>query len=184
LTTSDEGNATKNESLDWRCYRHPDREAGVKCRRCERAICPDCMISAPVGFQCPECVKGAPPVRTMRSLRRDPYVTMTLIAVNLAVFAPRLAGNSDQSRDLGLLGGAVADGDWWRIVTSGFLHFDLLHIAFNMVMLWMLGNLLEPSIGRIRFGLVYAVSLLTGSLGVLLLDPDVVTGARQAPCSG
>jgi membrane associated rhomboid family serine protease len=184
LTPSEGESATANESLDWRCYRHPDREAGVKCRRCERPICPDCMISAPVGFQCRECVKGAPAVRTLRSLRADPYVTIVLIAVNVAVFLPHLNAPDQQTRDLGLLAAFVAHGDWWRIVTSGFLHFDLLHVGFNMVILWMVGNMLEPSIGRIRFGLVYAVSLLAGSLGVLLLDPGALTGGASGAVFG
>ena len=142
------------------------------------------MISAPVGFQCRECVKGAPPVRTLRSLRADPYVTMALIAVNVAVFLPHLNDPDGQTRDLGLLAAFVAHGDWWRIVTSGFLHFDLLHVGFNMLILWMVGNMLEPSIGRIRFGLVYAVSLLSGSLGVLLLEPDVITGGASGAVFG
>jgi membrane associated rhomboid family serine protease len=142
------------------------------------------MISAPVGFQCRECVKGAPAVRTLRSLRRDPYLTMALIAVNVAVFVPHLNQPDQQTRDLGLLADAVAHGDWWRIITSGFLHFDVLHIAFNMIILWMLGNMLEPSIGRIRFGLLYAVSLLAGSLGVLVLDPNVVTGGASGAVFG
>lgn len=142
------------------------------------------MISAPVGFQCRECVKGAPPVRTLRSLRRDPYVTMALIAVNVAVFLPRLNQSDQQTRNLGLFADAVAHGDWWRVVTSGFLHFDLLHIGFNMVILWMLGNILEPAIGRIRFGLLYGVSLLAGSLGVLVLDPNALTGGASGAVFG
>ena len=142
------------------------------------------MISAPVGFQCRECVKGAPPVRTLRSLRTDPYVTMALVAINVAIFFPRLSGANGQARDLGLLGSAVAGGEWWRIVTSGFLHFDVLHIAFNMLILWQIGHLLEPAIGRIRFGLVYAVSLLAGSLGVLALDPDALTGGASGAVFG
>jgi membrane associated rhomboid family serine protease len=169
--------------LDWRCYKHPAKEAGVRCRRCERAICPDCMISAPVGFQCRECVKGAPAVRTLRSLRPDPYVTMALIAINVAVYLPSLGGG-DQGRDLGLFGPAVATGDWWRIVTSGFLHFGLLHIGFNMVLLWWLGSMLEPALGRIRFGLLYICSLLAGSLAVLLLDPNVLTGGASGAVFG
>lgn len=169
--------------LDWHCYRHPDREAGVRCRRCERAICPDCMISAPVGFQCPSCVKGGTPVRTMRSLRPDPYASLVLIAANVAVFLVG-SGSSSQERDLGLFGPAVADGEWWRIVTSGFLHFGILHVAFNMLLLWWLGQMLEPSLGRVRFVLTYAVSLLAGSLGALLLDPDALTGGASGAVFG
>jgi membrane associated rhomboid family serine protease len=165
--------------LDWRCYRHPEREAGVKCRRCERPICPDCMISAPVGFQCRECVKGAPAVRTMRSLRTDPYVTMALIAINAVVFLARV----DQV-DIGLFGPAVADGDWYRVVTSGFLHYDILHIGFNMVLLWWLGSMLEPALGRVRFAVLYLGALLAGSLGVLLLDPRALTGGASGAVFG
>jgi membrane associated rhomboid family serine protease len=165
--------------LDWHCYKHPDREAGVRCRRCERAICPDCMISAPVGFQCRECVKGAPAVRTLTSLRADPYVTMALVAVNVVVFLAQV----DQT-DIGLFGPAVADGDWYRIVTSGFLHYDLLHIGFNMVLLWWLGQMLEPALGRVRFGLLYAGALVAGSLGVLVLDPTALTGGASGAVFG
>jgi membrane associated rhomboid family serine protease len=129
-------------------------------------------------------VKGAPSVRTLRSLRTDPYVTMALIAINVAVFVPHLNQPDQQTRDLGLLAGLVAHGDWWRVVSSGFLHFDLIHIGFNMLILWMLGNMLEPAIGRIRFGVVYAVSLLSGSLGVLLLEPNVITGGASGAVFG
>lgn len=183
MTTGEGEDAPVVDDLDWHCYKHPDREAGVKCRRCERPICPDCMISAPVGFQCRECVKGAPAVRTLRSLRPDPYATMALIAVNVAIFLPTMGG-ADESRDLGLFGPAVANGDWWRLVTSGFLHFDLLHIGFNMVLLWWLGTMLEPSLGRVRFLVLYAGALLAGSLGVLVLDPNALTGGASGAVFG
>jgi membrane associated rhomboid family serine protease len=137
------------------------------------------MISAPVGFQCRECVKGAPAVRTLRSLRPDPYLTMALIAVNAVVFLGRVG-----SGDIGLFGPAVAAGDWWRIVTSGFLHYDILHIGFNMVLLWWLGSMLEPSLGRVRFGILYAGALLAGSLGVLVLDPNALTGGASGAVFG
>lgn len=172
-----------DERYEWHCYRHPAREAGVKCRRCERPICPDCMIAAPVGFQCPECVKGAPAVRTMRSLHREPYVTMALIAINAVIFLGG-QGQSNQTRQLGLDAFDVAHGDWWRIVTAGFLHFDVLHIVFNMLILWWLGRMLEPALGRVRFGVLYAVALLAGALGVLLLEPNAITGGASGAVFG
>ena len=171
--------ADTEPDLDWHCYKHPDREAGVKCRRCERAICPDCMISAPVGFQCRECVKGAPAVRTMRSLRPDPYVTMALIAVNAVLFLGQV-----RASDIALFGPAVAAGEWYRIITSGFLHYDLLHVGFNMFLLWWLGNMLEPSLGRVRYLVLYFGALLAGSLGVLLLSPNDVTGGASGAVFG
>jgi membrane associated rhomboid family serine protease len=178
--------ASPDEDYDWHCYRHPDREAGVKCRRCERPICPDCMVSAPVGFQCRQCVKAAPPVRSVRSMRSltgDPYVAIALIAVNVVIFFAG-QGAGDQTRDLGLNGVLVANGDWWRIVTSGFLHLSLLHLAFNMFLLWWLGRMLEPTLGMVRFGVLYATALLGGSLGVLLLDPDAITGGASGAVFG
>ena len=75
----------------------------------------------------------------------------------------------------------VADGQVWRIVTSGFLHAGFLHIAINMFALFILGTLLEPGIGTPRFLAVYFVSLLAGSFGALLLDPNETTvGASGA----
>ena len=75
----------------------------------------------------------------------------------------------------------VAHGQWWRIVTSGFLHENLIHIGFNMYVLYLLGQMLEPALGQLRFGVIYAVSLLTGSFGALLVSPHAPTvGASGA----
>src|SRR5919201_4838102 len=80
-----------------------------------------------------------------------------------------------------LLGPTVADGDVWRLVTAGFLHAGFLHIAFNMYLLWILGQLLEPTLGSLRFGVLYFTALLWGSLGALVVQPDAVTvGASGA----
>ncbi len=169
----------------WDCYRHPGRESGVRCRRCERPICPDCMITAPVGFQCRECVRQAPPVQSLRSLATRPVVTYALIAVSVAAFVPSLGagagpGSNPLAVDFALYGPAVAAGEWWRLVTSGFLHYGFIHLAFNMIILVQLGAMLEPTLGRLRFGVLYATALLGGSFGALLLQP----GARTAGASG
>jgi membrane associated rhomboid family serine protease len=173
------------------CYRHPDRESGGRCARCSRPICPSCMITASVGFQCPECVKGAPQVRTLRSLHRDPHVTWALLAVNVAVYLPSLGGGQMLSRrgnplavDYALFGPAVAAGEWWRLVTSGFLHYGLVHIGFNMLILYMLGQMLEPALGRVRFAGIYLAALLAGSAGALLLSHGALTAGASGAVYG
>jgi membrane associated rhomboid family serine protease len=159
------------------CYRHPDRETGVSCSNCGRPICPDCMTSTSVGMRCPECARDRTPVRSLRSLEREPTLTYSLIGVNVLVaVAVFLSGASATSFGGGSLLQAlavsqveIARGEVWRLVTAGFVHAGMLHLAFNMFALYVLGGLLEPAIGRLRFALIYFVSLLAGSFGALLL---------------
>jgi membrane associated rhomboid family serine protease len=178
------------------CYRHADRRAGVVCQRCDRPICPDCMRQASVGFHCPECTKqGAQKVVRADQLRTRPVATLALIGVNLVVFVAGIGeGLRTSARFIaegGLVASAfnpftqevigVAHGEWWRIVTAGFLHATVLHVAFNMFILYQLGVVLEPALGRWRFLLAYFVSMLGGSLGVMLVDPSAFTvGASGA----
>jgi membrane associated rhomboid family serine protease len=177
--------------VDVACYRHPDREAGVACQRCERPICPSCMHQASVGFHCPECVKErGQRVYTPSQLGGgQPVVTMALIGMNAVVFVLGLvlagsATTNGSRTDLGLDGGLasvlVAQGEWYRLVTSGFLHVNLVHVGLNMLLLWVLGRLLEPAIGSPRFLLLYATSLLAGSFGVVVLDQGLTVGASGA----
>jgi membrane associated rhomboid family serine protease len=170
------------------CYRHRDRETGVSCSSCGRPICPDCMTPTPVGMRCPECSRQKTKVRTAATIRRDPQLAYALIAINVIAFLAMSAGGGGLDGRGGtvysngfLFGPDVADGEWWRIVSSGFLHAGLLHLAFNMYFLYFLGTLMEPEIGKLRFGAIYLVSLLGGSFGALLVSPDAVTvGASGA----
>ena len=176
------------------CYRHPSRETGVSCSNCGRPICPDCMTTTPVGMRCPECAGQRTVVKTLRSTVRRPELTIALIAVNVVVFLAEghislTGGESGKVYEEGALFGSieghpslgVAHGQWWRVITGGFLHENVLHIAFNMYVLYVLGSLLEPALGRLRFGLIYAVSLLAGSFGALLVTPHSLTvGASGA----
>lgn len=176
------------------CYRHGDRDSGVRCARCERPICPECMITAPVGFQCPACVKGDHTrVLTMRDLhaQRRPLVSLVLIAVNVAAFLPSLVaptalgrGGNPLAADFALYGPAVANGEWWRLITSGFLHFGFMHLGFNLFALWLLGSALEPVLGRVRFTVVYFVGLLAGSAGALVLSYDALTAGASGAVFG
>jgi membrane associated rhomboid family serine protease len=161
------------------CYRHPDREAHVRCARCNRRICPDCMIDASVGFQCPECVReGNAGVRQARTsfggrISNDAgYVTKVLIGLNVLMFIAQQVSPSVQQH-LWLLGYArdpftgqlegVANGEYYRLLTSAFLHEGFVHIAMNMYALFLFGPPLEQALGRARFALVYVLAALGGS---------------------
>jgi membrane associated rhomboid family serine protease len=162
------------------CYRHPSRETGVSCSNCGNPICPDCMTATPVGMRCPDCARQKTPTRALQSLAVDPIATYVLIAINVAVFFG--VRSSPQSyQDLVLYGPFVAGGDYWRLLTSGFLHVEYWHIGMNMLSLYWLGRLVEPALGHPKFVAIYLASLLTGSLGVLILDPNSPTlGASGA----
>ena len=173
------------------CVRHPDRATRLACSRCGRPACPDCLREASVGYHCVDCVAAAVPTRApRRAAGTRSLVVPTLVALNLAVFAwtvvqaRSLLDNADAAlfREWALVPTAVADGEWWRLVTAGFLHIGPLHIAFNMYALWVLGRDLEIVLGRGRFLALYLVSLLGGSAAVVLFaDPDqYVAGASGA----
>lgn len=176
------------------CYRHPSRETGVSCSSCGRPICPDCMTPTSVGMRCPECSRERTKVKTIRSLPSTPIVTQALIGINVAVFLAEVStgvtlGGSDSGWvfDHGaLFGPFMSHGyhQYWRLLTSGFLHEGLLHIAFNMFFLWFAGRMLEPAIGRLNFAAVYFASLLAGSFGALLFQPDIPTIGASTACFG
>jgi membrane associated rhomboid family serine protease len=170
------------------CYRHPNRVTGVSCSSCGRPICPDCMTPTPVGMRCPECAKQKTKVHNMRAMRSDPRVTVGIIIVCAVAFLASgsfglgSAGGGRLLNDFALYGPAIdVNHEYWRLVTGGFLHAGLLHIGFNMYLLWILGQMLEPTLGSGRFAALYATALLWGSFGALLLTPDAHTvGASGA----
>ena len=178
------------------CYRHPDRETGIRCTRCDRPICPECMVSASVGFQCPECVRNgsgtghAPSASQPRTLAggtvaADPrLLTKLLVGVNLLVFLVQLSLGDRFTDRFDLIGRAwvpelgttlqgVAEGQWYRLLTSMFLHGSVMHIAFNMLSLWWIGGPLEAALGRARYLALYFISGFAGSaLTYLLAEPN------------
>jgi membrane associated rhomboid family serine protease len=176
------------------CYRHPDRETCVSCSSCGRPICPDCMTPTPVGMRCPECASQR--TRVVRGVGRpegfrQTPATYVLIAINVIAYLIEIAsgagglfgggGLSQFEADFALFGPSIAEGEWYRLVTSGFLHASIIHIGFNMFLLLILGRLLEPALGTPRFLALYFASLLAGSFGALVVEPNAVTiGASGA----
>ena len=159
------------------CPRHPDRVSYVRCQRCNRPTCPQCQVAAPVGVLCVDCVReaeksagGARARAAARSGRGT--VTMTLIAMNVAFYLYGSAtGMRAWENNFGL---APVFGlhEPWRWVTSGFVHLGLLHIGINMLMLYQFGRQLEAILGGKRFLTLYGISLLGGSLAIVLLAPS------------
>jgi membrane associated rhomboid family serine protease len=172
------------------CYRHPGRQTYLRCNRCERYICGDCMRAAAVGHQCVECVDAG--ARTIRQPRTRfggrepagaPVITYALIAINVLVFVLQMAlGNLE--RQLALWPPAVADGQLYRLVTSAFVHYGATHLLLNMWALYVLGPPLEMLLGRLRFGALYALSGLGGSVLVYLLTLNVMTAGASGAVFG
>ncbi|MFE9055567.1 rhomboid family intramembrane serine protease [Streptomyces mutabilis] len=187
------------------CYRHPDRETGIRCTRCERPICTDCMVNASVGFHCPDCASGrtggngpAPAASRPRTLAggtiaADPHLlTKILIGINIAVFIAVHTLSETFLGDMVLIGQwppapyvpheGVAEGEWYRLVTTMFTHEEIWHLGFNMLSLWFLGGPLEAALGRARYLTLYLASGLAGSaLTYLLASPGQATlGASGA----
>ena len=148
--------------------------------------------------------QGGPARRATRarywSARQPTLVTYALISINVGLFiwlalldpdtltgSDGITGRSPDELgqwDLGLAAPFLENGEWYRLVTSGFLHFGIIHLAFNMLLLFQLGQLLEPAIGRIRFGLLYFAALLGGSAGALLVQPNAFHGGASGAVFG
>ena len=173
------------------CYRHPMVSTMVHCTRCGRPICPDCMIPAPVGHQCPECVQQARREFRQGTGRRvavrSVSATKVILAAIVGVFvlelatggAATLGGGGDQAQLLRL--GAlqpylVADGDVWRLLTAVFLHFNLMHILFNAWALWIFGTMVERDFGTARFVAIYLVTGYLASVTSYAFGPENMVG--------
>ena len=177
------------------CYRHPDVQTRVHCTRCDRPICPDCMIPAPVGHQCPECVEQARrdfrsgPGRALRGgvsatnallvAIAIPFVIEVIIGGPQALFSP----SPEILFDMGAMQPiAVADGQFWRLFTAMFLHVGLLHIALNAYFFWLFGRMVEASFGRTWMVLIYVVAGFLASVASYAFGPvtTLAVGASGA----
>jgi membrane associated rhomboid family serine protease len=170
------------------CYRHPNRETGRSCTRCGKPACGDCLVQVDIGSQCVDCIKASrPDVKTRAKFwnaRQPTLVTYVLIGINVAVYLWTASSRRNEVRIALYEPFLTVNGEYYRLITSGFLHYSIFHIGMNMLLLFQLGQLLEPSIGRLRFGLLYFASLLLGSFGALLLQPNGLTGGASGAVFG
>lgn len=180
------------------CYRHPGRDAGRRCTRCGRVACSECLVQASIGSHCVDCVKATRPPAAQRvqqwSATNSLLATKVLIALNLAVYvyiaakgaSDALGGNrvTQVQFDLGLNRVFIAEGEYYRLLTAGFIHFGLIHLGFNMFAFWNLGQMLEPISGRVQYVLLYFAALLAGSAGALVVGGNGITGGASGAVFG
>jgi membrane associated rhomboid family serine protease len=174
-----------------RCYRHPDRETLVHCTRCGRPICPECMIPAPVGHHCPECVAEAKREFRQGAGRRMAIrgfsVTRAIMVITIAAFLVEvaLAGSNSlisgpSPQKLVDLGGAfppfIANGQWWRLLTPMLLHIGILHIALNMYALYLFGPQVERDFGKVALVAIYLVAVFAGNVAEYAFGPVISVG--------
>ncbi|MFI6579100.1 rhomboid family intramembrane serine protease [Nocardiopsis sp. NPDC050513] len=176
------------------CYRHTNRETGVSCTRCERPICPDCMVEASVGYQCPNCVaegrRTTRPARTVFGGRAvsKPYVTWTILGLIAAGYlaqtvtaaSPLSVGGSPLVWEFGMRGFGVTQngeafgvlsGEWYRLVSAAFLHGGIFHLLFNGYAMFLLGTQLERWLGHGRFLALWVLGAVAGSVLTALVEP-------------
>jgi membrane associated rhomboid family serine protease len=152
------------------CYRHPDRFTGIRCQRCGKPICGECMNPASVGFQCPDCIRlGQRSVRSPRTsfgaalTVHGGLVTKILVGLVIAIYVLDLISQGMLSNVLAMSNLLVLDGQYWRLITYGFTSRGLLNTAFIALILWFVGRPLEEMLGGWRFGLLYVLSGFGGA---------------------
>jgi membrane associated rhomboid family serine protease len=166
------------------CARHPDRPAVTVCVRCERSICMEDLVEAPVGYQCVDCARTASPVHRLGDLDPTPNVTRALVGAIVAVAALEAIGAVDV-RAFALIPLLVGAGEWWRLVTSALLHAGIVHLAFNGILLWRLGAILEQRVGGTGLLGIAASGMAGGGLGVVgLAWLTVATDLTRIPLLG
>ncbi|WP_053732072.1 rhomboid family intramembrane serine protease [Nocardia sp. NRRL S-836] len=178
------------------CARHADRPTRLRCTRCDRPACPDCLREAAVGYQCVDCVnenrKTSRRSQTLVGAEQTdgrPVVTQVLMVLNALAFvvtavqagSPFVNQTSQIFVASSLQPLLTANGEWWRILTSGFMHFGLWHLVLNMAVLYIAGSSVEPELGRLRFTVVYFLSLLGGNAAAFYFGG---VGGQLAGASG
>ena len=159
------------------CNYHSEKETNVKCSRCEKYICVDCMRSASIGYQCPACASDSTPV--IKGINRNRFipnqkntpVTKFLSISLIAIFLLQELTGTLLVKSFALFAPLVTSGEWWRLISAGFLHGSIIHLLFNVYILWVIGSQLESIVGNIKFIIIYFVSLLGGSVASYLFSP-------------
>jgi len=159
------------------CINHSEQITYVRCSRCEKYICTDCMRPASIGYQCPDCASDATPI--IRGINKNSFIpsqvnnqaTKFLSISLITVYVAQFVLGDILISNFALFAPSVSTGQWWRLLTAGFLHGSILHLLFNVYILWVLGSQLESILGKTKFVVIYFVSLIGGSIASFLFSP-------------
>ena len=159
------------------CVNHSNQVTYVRCSRCENYICTDCMRPASIGYQCPSCASDSTPVikginrnRFIPNQKDTPVTKFLSISLIIIFLLQELTGTL-LVKSFALFAPLVTSGEWWRLISAGFLHGSIIHLLFNVYILWVIGSQLESIVGNIKFIIIYFVSLLGGSVASYLFSP-------------
>jgi len=179
------------------CTKHPDTATGRHCTRCGRPACNQCLTQVDVGSHCVDCIKSARPAVRERvrfwNASQPLLITRSIIAINALFYLWVTLGSTvltnrgainKRELNMALSQYFIDNGEWYRLISSGFLHYGLIHVGMNMFLLWQLGQLLEPALDRGRFALLYFAAMLGGSVGALALSPNALTGGASGAVFG
>ncbi len=168
------------------CYRHPDRTTGIRCQRCGRPICGECMNPASVGFQCPECSRaGRSTARPRRPFAgalsaRGGLATKILLGTVIGLYVLGLISAGRISRLLAMSNLLVLDGQYWRLLTYGFTSVGIFNTAMIALVLWLVGRPLEQMLGGPRLAVLYALSGFGGATLLYVVGPPGLGGLGGA----
>ena len=163
--------------IDPVCINHSEQITYVRCSRCEKYICTDCMRPTSIGYQCPECASDSTPV--IRGISKNSFIhsqennqVTKLLGISLiTIYVAQLIFGDILISNFALFAPSVSTGQWWRLLTAGFLHGSTLHLLFNVYILWVLGSQLESILGKTKLVVIYFVSLIGGSIASFLFSP-------------
>ncbi|MBO0812785.1 MAG: rhomboid family intramembrane serine protease [Microlunatus sp.] len=172
------------------CYRHPDRFTGIRCQRCGKPICGECMTPASVGFQCPNCARaGRASVRAPRTVfggalsGRGGTATKVLIGVVIGLFVLSLISRGLTDNLLAMSGPAVLNGEVWRLVTYGFTAGGLINTLFVSLILWTVGRPLEEQFGVARYLILYVLGGAGGAVALFASSPGLSATGGASPAA-
>ena len=165
------------------CYGHPKTATRLRCSRCDRPICGKCAIPASVGQHCPECVadarRSAPRVKSVA--RATAPAVLTIMGICIVAYILQKV-SIDVTARFAAIPGFIAFGEWWRLVTAMFLHSpdSILHILFNMYVLYIYGPNIEQAFGAVRFVVIYLIAGFCGSAASYTLGEALGPGSVGA----